>query len=151
VTDKKLELKRQVILSSRDKDISYAIFRNAIGKKLGLHGMDFIGVSFIFSRGSIAPSELARYTGLSPGSTTAMLDRLEKSGLVVRRPRPDDRRGVQVTLTTNGTKKIALLFRSARAAQEELLADASEYELQILSDYFRRSAAALEEECKKIR
>lgn len=147
---KNQELKKRVIFEGREKDTSYAKYRNAIGKKVGLHGSDFICLDLIFYRGATTPSELALYTGLSPGSTTAMVDRLEKSGFVVRRPSPDSRRVVLVVFAKDGAEKIVQLFQSARAVQEKLLEDYSENELKILSDYFRKVAAAFEEERKKL-
>ena len=68
------ELKQQVVKDGREQGISYTLFRNAIGKKLGLNTTDFEGLDLIFFRGVATPSELSRYTGLSSGSTTAMIE-----------------------------------------------------------------------------
>src|SRR3546814_4837338 len=43
---------------------------------------------------SVSPSELTRYLGGSPASTTAIIDRPEKSGHVTRVPHPSDRRSI---------------------------------------------------------
>src|SRR3954470_6230449 len=102
----KSELRRQVIVASRENGISYTLFRNAIGKKLGLNTTDFEGLDLIFYRGAATPSELSKYTGLSSGSTTAMIDRLEKSGLVKRRNNPDDRRGTLVVIDQEEALKV---------------------------------------------
>ncbi len=144
------ELKQQVVVDSRESGISYTLFRNAIGKKLGLHSTDFEGLDLIFFRGTATPSELARYTSLSSGSTTAMIDRLEKSGLVQRRVNPDDRRGTLVALDTQAAHRFRPLFTSVRVAQNQLLDSYSRQELEVLSDYFRRSAAMFEAERKHI-
>jgi DNA-binding MarR family transcriptional regulator len=45
---------------------------------------------------------------MSSGGMTARLDRLEKAGLIERRPNPDDRRGTLVGLTRKG---LALIDR----------------------------------------
>ena len=140
------ELKKQVVINSRENGVSYTLFRNVIGKKLGLNTTDFEGLDLIFFRGVATPSELSKYTGLSSGSTTAMIDRLEKSGLVVRRSNPDDRRGTLVTIDKIAAQKVSPLFASARTAQNKLLESYSDKELQILSDYFTRSAAMFESE-----
>jgi DNA-binding MarR family transcriptional regulator len=144
------ELKKQVIVDSRENGISYTLFRNAIGKKLGLNSTDFDGLDLIFFRGITTPSELSKYTGLSSGSTTAMIDRLEKNGLVKRQNNPDDRRGTLVVITEEAACKVGPLFTSARVAQSKLLASYSRQELEILSDYFKRSAVMFEEERKNI-
>jgi DNA-binding MarR family transcriptional regulator len=51
-----------------------------------------------------SPSDLARKHELSTGAMTNRLDRLEEAGLVRRVPNPDDRRGVLVELTDEGTR-----------------------------------------------
>ncbi len=145
------QLKQQVVIGSRESGISYTLFRNAIGKKLGLNTTDFEGLDLIFFRGVATPSELARYTGLSSGSTTAMIDRLEKSGLVQRQSNPDDRRGTLVVLDRVAALRVRPLFTSARVAQNKLLDGYSRQELEILSDYFTRSAAMFEAEREALR
>ncbi|MBB3157137.1 DNA-binding MarR family transcriptional regulator [Microbacterium proteolyticum] len=47
----------------------------------------------------VSPSELTRYLGVSTASTTAIVDRLEKSGHVVRVPHPTDRRSIFIVAT----------------------------------------------------
>ncbi|HEY1652486.1 MAG TPA: MarR family transcriptional regulator [Acidimicrobiales bacterium] len=64
-------------------------------------------------RGS-KPSDLARYSLITTGAMTSRLDRLEQAGLIRRGLDPDDRRGVLVTLTPQGT-------RLARRALHELI------------------------------
>ncbi|MBD8207301.1 MarR family transcriptional regulator [Microbacterium sp. CFBP 8790] len=47
----------------------------------------------------VSPSELTRYLGVSTASTTAIVDRLEKSGHVTRTPHPTDRRSIFIVAT----------------------------------------------------
>ncbi|MDR6690573.1 DNA-binding MarR family transcriptional regulator [Microbacterium sp. 1154] len=47
----------------------------------------------------VRPGELSRYLGLSTASTTALLDRLERSGHVTRAANPDDRRSIFIQVT----------------------------------------------------
>jgi len=144
------DLKKRVIIGARENGISYTLFRNAIGKKLGLNTTDFEGLDLIFFRGVATPSELSKYTGLSSGSTTAMIDRLEQSGLVVRSVNPHDRRGTLVLLNKEAALKVRPLFTSARVAQNKLLDGYSTQELQVLADYFAKSAAMFELERQQL-
>ncbi len=144
------DLKQQVVIDSRENGISYTLFRNVIGKKLGLNTTDFEGLDLIFFRGATTPSELSQYTGLSSGSTTVMIDRLVKSGLVMRQANPNDRRGTLVVINKEEALKVRPLFTSVRIAQNELLDGYTTEELNVLSDYFRKSAALYEQERQKI-
>ena len=144
------ELKQRLVVASRENGISYTLFRNAIGKQLGLNTTDFDGLDLVFYRGLATPSELSRYTGLSSGSTTTMIDRLEKAGLVERTKNPADRRGTHVRITEDARCTVGPFFTSARLAQNELLDGYSKEELIILHDYFSRSAAMFETERAKI-
>jgi DNA-binding MarR family transcriptional regulator len=48
------------------------------------------------------PKSLAKSLDLENSSITGLLDRLEKQGLVKRRPNPEDRRGILISLTPDG-------------------------------------------------
>jgi DNA-binding MarR family transcriptional regulator len=144
------KLIQQVIVNSRENGISYTLFRNVIGKKLGLNTTDFEGLDLIFFRGITTPSELSKYTGLSSGSTTAMIDRLERSGLVKRQDNPHDRRGTLVVIDAVSASKVGPLFASARKAQNEFLDSFSVDELEVLSQYFVESAKMFEVERQQL-
>jgi DNA-binding MarR family transcriptional regulator len=67
--------------------------------------------------------QLSKWGDLSSGAMTNRLDQLEKAGFVRRIPDPDDRRGVLVELTDDGSR----VFKdslTAQAAKEALIAAA---------------------------
>ena len=72
------------------------------------------------------PSWLAASVQLTTGGVTNRLDRLERAGLVERRPDPDDRRGVRVSLTDAGKTKADEAIELILAAQASILASISE-------------------------
>ena len=104
----------------------------------------------LFLKGIATPSELARHTGLTSGAATAMLDRLEKAGLIERRPNPDDRRGTLITPAKSSAEQAASWFESARKAQDELISKYSESELEIISDAFERFTKLWDQEREKV-
>ena len=60
----------------------------------------------LYRRGeAISMSELSRMLLVSNGNATAVVDRLERDGLVRRRPAPNDRRAVLVALTQAGAQR----------------------------------------------
>ncbi|NNC23571.1 MarR family transcriptional regulator [Salinisphaera sp. USBA-960] len=51
---------------------------------------------------ALTPTQLFKVLMFSSGGMTNQLDRLEKAGLIARRPNPADRRSMLVTLTEEG-------------------------------------------------
>jgi DNA-binding MarR family transcriptional regulator len=48
--------------------------------------------------------ELGRRAGLEPSTMTGLVDRMERDGLLARRPDPDDRRAQRIHLTDEGRR-----------------------------------------------
>lgn len=132
------DLKKKVMLAARDNGVSSVLLRNAIGRKLGLNIADSECLSLISIQGVATPTELARYTGLTTGSTTAMLDRLEKAGFIIRKPNPRDRRGVLVEISERYTKATRPFVTGLQQTHRELLASYSDAELEVIADFMTR-------------
>lgn len=143
-------LRKRVILAARAYGISNVLFRNVIAERLGLNVTDLECLGLLYHRGLASPSELSSHTGLTSGATTAMLDRLEKSGLIERRPNPDDRRGTLIALVKAGQERIAPWFAEARAAQDSLVADYSDRDLQLIAAFLERFASLMEAERRRL-
>jgi DNA-binding MarR family transcriptional regulator len=131
---------QRVILAARQYGISTVLFRNLFASRLGLNVADLECLGLLFHKRLASPTELARHTGLTSGATTAMLDRLERAGLIERQPNPDDRRGTIIRLLKSGTDKVAPWFASVRKAQDELVAGYSDDDLSLLSAFFERAS-----------
>jgi DNA-binding MarR family transcriptional regulator len=145
------DLEKDTIVAGRECGISNVLFRNLIGARLGLNVTDMECLDLLFYRKIASPSELARYTGLSSGATTSMLDRLERGGLITRNPNPNDRRGTIIKIVPEAVDTIAPLFAPIRLAQQQLLAGYSPQELKLIADYFRKSADIWEAGRKNLR
>ncbi|MCX5114037.1 MarR family transcriptional regulator [Streptomyces sp. NBC_00378] len=78
------------------------LHRTAAGrllKGLGLYpGQEFL-MMYLWDAGAVRQAELIKAVDLDPSTVTKMLQRLEQSGHVCRRPDPDDRRAVLVEAT----------------------------------------------------
>ena len=146
----KTDLKKRALMAVRDYGVNLTLFRNAMSEWAGLNVTDMECLRLLFQKGVATPSELSRFTGLTSGATTAMLDRLEKAGLIERKPNPDDRRGTLITPAKSSAEKAASWFTSARTAQDELISSYSESELEIVADVFERFAKLWDDERKKV-
>lgn len=81
---------------------------------------------------------LAHRLGVTTGTLTAMIDRLEKSGLVARCPNPDDRRSYILALTEAGARQFEKHHGFHNQLSEELSACFNDEELADLIGYLNR-------------
>lgn len=104
-------------------------FRRDLEQTLSEHGLtygDWKVLGNLWHEGAdhcCSPGELCADLELSSGAMTSRLDRLERGGLIRRRPDPDDRRGVKVELTPAGSQAW-LESTNAQARREALVAGA---------------------------
>lgn len=146
----KQDMVNRVLLAASKQGIASVLFRNAIGRKLRLNVADNECLSFISMHGTATPTEIARYTGLTSGSTTAMLDRLQNAGYIVRKPNPHDRRGVVIEAGSQWRDATMPLVAGVQAAHRELLATYSDEELALIEDFLTRFAQNVSEQTDKI-
>ncbi|HSX28251.1 MAG TPA: MarR family transcriptional regulator [Candidatus Saccharimonadales bacterium] len=150
MTQTKEELQKQVFIAAREQGISSVLFRNAIGRRLGLNVTDSECLSLLTIRGTSTPTELARFTGLTTGSTTAMLDRLEKAKFITRKPNPKDRRGLFIEINPESAKTSRPLVAGVQQAHNELIASYSDQELKVIADFLTRFTENVKTHTKKI-
>ena len=150
MVDSKKDLEKQVMMAARENNISSVLFRNAIRSKLGLNITDAECLSFLSIKGVSTPKAISRYTGLTTGSTTAMLDRLEKAEYIKRKPNPNDRRGALIEINEKWTKTVGPLVAGIQKAQSELIASYSDEELEIISDFLTRFANNVKKQTEMI-
>lgn len=138
IMNAKQDLEKQVVKAAQEYGISNVLFRNAIGRKLGLNIADMECLSLLLIKGISTPTELARYTGLTTGSATVMLDRLETAKLITRKPNPKDRRGVLIEVNKESAATVGPLVAGVQKALRELAASYSDKELKTIADYLTR-------------
>jgi DNA-binding MarR family transcriptional regulator len=72
------------------------IFHQSIAERLGLNITDHKCLDFISEYGPVTAGHLAEFTGLTTGAITAVIDRLEHGGYVLRERDATDRRRVLI-------------------------------------------------------
>lgn len=144
------DLEKQVMMAARDQGVNSVLFRNATGRKLGVNVTDNECLSYLTIKGVATPSELARYTGLTSGSTTAMLDRLEKIGYITRKSNPNDRRGVLIEIDKKWMQAAGPLVAGIQQAHKQLFARYSDDELIVIADFLHHFAENVREHTETI-
>ena len=86
---------------------------------------------------ALLPRELIRENLVTSGTMTNRIDRLEKRGLVSRRPDPADGRSIIVSLTQAGNELVDAAFPELLNPEAELLADLSATEQSQLANLLK--------------
>jgi DNA-binding MarR family transcriptional regulator len=92
----------------------------------------------------LSPGQLVQQTLVTSGTMTNRVDRLERSGLVDRRPDPGDRRGVLVRLTPAGRDVVDSAMADLIEQEKSLLSELSATDRAQLAGLLRRMLAPLE-------
>lgn len=108
---------------------------NEVAKQVGLGPSDSQLLGLLRLDGPLTPGRLAELTGLTTGTVTGVLDRLERSGFVRRERDPADRRKVVVTPVAEGVARLAAHYSAHGAYTDGLLARRGLAELQVLRDF----------------
>ncbi|MBP0580088.1 MarR family transcriptional regulator [Labrys sp. LIt4] len=91
----------------------------------------------------LSPTRLYEAAMISSGGMTNRLDRLERAGLVERRPDPNDRRGKLIALTEAGKAVIDETIARHVANEERLLSVLTRTEQETLNGLLRKLITAL--------
>lgn len=89
-------------------------------------------------RDGVTMSELSRMLLVSNGNATAVVDRLEKDGLVRRTQSDQDRRTVFVGLTAEGLAQFEGLASDHERAVDRMFGGLSEADLDALTEILKR-------------
>ena len=113
----------------------------------GLTSADFLVIVSLRRAGKLYRMPQARLMealGLTSGTVSVRLDRLEKNGIVTREPDPASARGSLVQLTDKGLKLFDRAAPVHLANEDRLLSALSPAERQVLADLLRLLLASFE-------
>lgn len=89
----------EITWATRRLDMAMSRLMVALSRAVGISVPEMLALEYLDADGSIGPSELARRLQMTSGAMTALVDRLEANGHVVRQRHPADRRRVLVRRT----------------------------------------------------
>jgi DNA-binding MarR family transcriptional regulator len=126
-------------------------FDESVAELLGINRTDMRCLDVLLERGEATPGQLAEAVGLTSGSVTAMLDRLERTGFVQRAPDATDRRRFVVRPTTKSFEGCAALYVPIAEEGSRQLARYTVAELELLIDFVRRDRELQERHAERLR
>lgn len=118
----------------------------ALAKQCGLNPSQLILMELISKSGGAAPSALAKEISLSHATVTALIDKLESRGLVLRAPDPSDKRRITVRLTNAGAAVLENAPGILQQRFERGFARLEEWEQSFLVAALERTVALLDAE-----
>ena len=127
----------------RDLVLAVDAYRRAYADVLGLGVGEVLTLSDLDRQGPAPVAMVAARLGVGAPAGTALVDRLQTKGLVLRRPHPTDRRSTLVDLTPRGRRVADLMGRLFRDDVEGALQGVPLEHLHELADLLDRIAAAL--------
>jgi DNA-binding MarR family transcriptional regulator len=83
----------------------------------------------------MTPGQLAEASGLTSGTVTGVIDRLEKAKLVRRERDGGDRRKVLVVLMADAVDRLAPIYAGQGAMLQRVLAQRTPAELQTITEF----------------
>ncbi|MFE2327666.1 MarR family winged helix-turn-helix transcriptional regulator [Streptomyces sp. NPDC059385] len=92
---------------------------------------------------TLSPRQLSATLMLTTGGMTGRLDKLEKAGLLSRKPDPHDRRGLQVTITDRGLALIDEAVTAGLEVQRAALTGLDDEEAEVLGGLLRKLLAGM--------
>jgi DNA-binding MarR family transcriptional regulator len=109
------------------------LYNHAVSAQVGLGASDSQFMTLLQTYGPLTPRQLAEHTGLTSGTITGVIDRLESHGFVTREPDPADRRKVVVTPSVQAIQdKLVPLYAEQGERMQSVLASRSVAELRVI-------------------
>jgi DNA-binding MarR family transcriptional regulator len=133
----KRELVHELVEVTRASQVATDKMDDAGSRALGVNRTDGRCLDVIQQSGRISAGELAERAGLTSGSITAVIDRLEEKGYVRRVADPEDRRRVLLELTEQMERRAWELWGPLAQRGVPHLERLSTSEIELLIRYMR--------------
>ncbi|MER5916984.1 MarR family winged helix-turn-helix transcriptional regulator [Streptomyces sp. NPDC001982] len=131
---------------------SYALFNQAVADHLGLHPTDLQCLNLLtLERDPVTTGRVAELTGLTTGSATRLVDRLERAGYVVRERDAADRRRVLVTTVPEKIADFGRVWERLGGNWSALFDDLDDTELAVIVRHMTRTVEFSGEQIARMR
>ncbi len=106
-----------------------------VSRRIGLGPSDSQFLGLLTMDGPLTPGQLATMTGMTTGTVTGVIDRLERGGFVRRERDAGDRRKVIVTPVPAAVARVAAHYAEHGAHTDAVLARRDTAQLQVIADF----------------
>ena len=126
------------------------LFQQNMAQKIGVSHTDLKSAEILNETGPITAGELSKITGLSTGSVTALINRLEKSGYVKRERDQLDGRKVMIMPIPERQEQYKSHYQSLSMATKELCSAYNEQELILINQFVEEITKIMDKENDKL-
>lgn len=137
-------------LASIRQAVRTPAFDEAVAARVGINATDLRCLEQVISEPGLTPGRLAEVAGLTSGAITGVLDRLERSGFVTRRPDPADRRRIAVAAVPERAAEVAAALAPLDAALDAALTRHPVEHRAAIADFLRASAGVVGAETARL-
>jgi len=137
--------------SARQLQSAVDAMDEAVAVSLGINRTDLRCLDELLRIGEGGPASLARLLGLTSGSMTAVLDRLEQVGYITRSPDPADRRKLVVRPTPAVLTVTTRLYWPLAEEGARAMSEFSPEQLQVILRYLEVSLTLLRTHTQRVR
>jgi DNA-binding MarR family transcriptional regulator len=145
------QLKKRLMWQARRLSSISTLYAMATAEHLGLNLSDMLCIGILSVSGPITPSQLATLIGLSTGSVTGLVDRLERLDLVRRERDEEDRRRILLHLNADRAQELSHAFVPMLEASWQHLEQFSDDELRVIGRYSEGAIGFMQEATRAMR
>ena len=128
----------------------FMLVHQAVAERLGLNIIDLRCLRLAQEAAEPTAGYLATITGLTTGTITGVLDRLEKARFVRRERDTEDRRKVMVKVLPGGAQKVERIMAPLSEDMNKALQDFTEEELKAVIRFFDVTSGAVARHLERI-
>lgn len=139
------ELIARLNLALREASTATVLIHSVLAAKFGLNVSDWKCGELVNRHGRLTAGQLAEMTGLTTGTITVIIDRLERARFVRRMPDPHDRRKVWVEAINDRAIEVQQVLDEAFAPVLAWMATYRTEELAFILDFMQRNTTLVTE------
>ncbi|NJC20964.1 DNA-binding MarR family transcriptional regulator [Arthrobacter pigmenti] len=137
-----------VLNALRDYRAAEAAMRRRTRSSMGMGETDLLALRYLLEAQKagrqVTPKELSIRLGISSASTTTLIDRLAKTGHVVRKPHPKDRRALILEATRNSDCEVRATLGEMHKRMKDVADSLSEEEAAVVVGFLSRMREAVD-------
>lgn len=139
----------EVLSAMRAYRTSEMSMRRRTRERMAMGETDLVAVQYLLRQQRsgvlVTGKDLASHLSISSASTTVLIDRLVRSGHLLRKPHPTDRRGIVVEATADSDQQVRATLQEMHRRMLEIAEGLDAAEAEVVVNFLRRMSAAVDE------